>query len=107
MGDNAPRPGESPAQRATARPQPKRGCKATVPAGRPAKPAAIAASPDAVRAWRDRLSDREGRAISQAAAGELIGVSRVRFNQYEQGGAPLMAALAMAAVEAGLKPVGS
>lgn len=82
------------------------GDNAPMPAGRPAKPAAIAASPDAVRAWRQRVSDREGRAISQDEAGRLIGVSRVRFNQYEQGGAPLMAALAMAAVEAGLKPVG-
>lgn len=74
------------------------GVLSPMPAGRPSRPVPIACHPDAVRAWRARLG------LTQAQAGAAIGVSRERMNIYEANGAPLTAALAMAAVEANLSP---
>lgn len=77
------------------------GDNAPMPAGRPKQPAPIVMHPDAVRAWRARLG------VTQEAAGALIGVTGRRIKTYEAQGAPLTAALAMAAREAKLDPPGS
>lgn len=60
-------------------------------------------TPDDVRAWRDRLG------LTQQQAAVRIGSSRDRVMKFETEGAPvpLTTALAMAAVEAGLKPLGN
>lgn len=83
MGDNAPMPDTK------------------APSGRPPGPKAVACSPDAVLAWYQRLGFS-----SHTEAGQAIGVSRHTFLRYLDSGAPLMAALAMAAVEADVKPLG-
>lgn len=71
------------------------------PPGRPPVPKAAACSPDAVRQWYERMGFS-----SHANAGEAIGVGRHAILRYLDKGAPLTAALAMAAVEARLKPAG-
>lgn len=65
------------------------------------RPSAIL-PPEAVRAWRARL------AFTQAQAAESIGISWSQMQKLELGThpVPVTVALAMAAVEAGLAPLG-